>query len=255
MALKMKTPNGIVAVHPNRLHANNYNPNVMDDAKYEMLSEDIGAQELLDQPIVVRPHPDIEGDFIIVDGEHRWRIAKGHNFTEVPITIKNWSDTEAKMHTVRRNILHGEMDKGKFSSLMRSLQDETSLDAGEIRKRMGFASEKEMARIYRIAKIDRTSMPKYENEEEKQKTLAKSVQNVSTIVRAIIEEYGESVTNGIFMFTYQGKPVISFAVSKQTRPLLEQIGDFCDEDLTPEEAQTMMHNILEAMVEGVVNGS
>ncbi|QWS69841.1 nucleoid occlusion protein [Vibrio phage vB_VpS_PG28] len=255
MALKMNTPKGIVSIHPSKLHPNNYNPNVMDDAKFEMLVEDIGNEELLDQPIVVRPHPEIEGEFIIVDGEHRWRVASGHGFSEVPIVVKDWSENEAKMHTVRRNIVHGVMDKGKFSSLMRSLQDSTGMETSEIRKRMGFASEKELARIYRVAKIDRVSMPKYENEEEKQKKLAKSVQNVSTIVRSIIEEYGDSVTNGIFMFTHSGKPVLSFAVSKQTRPLLEQLGDFCDEDLTPDEAQTMMHNILEAMVEGVANGS
>lgn len=255
MALKVKTKTKLVFVHPAKLHPNNWNPNAMEPAKFEMLAEDIKNDDFLDQPVVVRPHPTLEGEFEIVDGEHRWRCATAAELQEIPISIKEWSENEAKMHTVRRNILHGEMDKGKFSSLMRSIQDNSNMDVAEIRKKMGFSSEKELARIYKIAQIDRTSMPKYENEEEKQKKLAKAVGNTSTIVRSIIEEYGEAVSDGIFCFTLSGKPVLSFAISKQSRPLLEQLGDFCEEDLTPDEAKTMMHNILEAMVEGVVNGS
>ena len=67
---------------------NDYNPNEMDPAKFALLTKDVEEQGM-DQPVVCRPHPEKEGHWIIVDGEHRWRNARAAGTGKVLISKKN----------------------------------------------------------------------------------------------------------------------------------------------------------------------
>ncbi len=49
------------------------------------------ADEGFLQPILVRPHPTVEGQYEIVAGERRWRAAKLSGFHQVPALIRDFS--------------------------------------------------------------------------------------------------------------------------------------------------------------------
>jgi len=65
----------IVYVDINKVHPNNYNPNVMDEEKFNALMDFCrtnGADKL--DPVWLRN--DGVGKYEIIDGEHRWKAAK-----------------------------------------------------------------------------------------------------------------------------------------------------------------------------------
>jgi ParB family chromosome partitioning protein len=62
------------------------------------LQEQIKAAGGVLEPIVVRPHPSIEGDYEIIAGERRWRAAKalfGEDY-DMPIVVRDATDAEAR---------------------------------------------------------------------------------------------------------------------------------------------------------------
>ena len=62
------------------------------------LKEQIKAAGGVLEPIVVRPHPSIEGAYEIIAGERRWRAAKdlfGEDY-DMPIVIRDATDAEAR---------------------------------------------------------------------------------------------------------------------------------------------------------------
>ena len=80
----------IEALHPNRLQPRR---KVEDDA-IEDLARSIAAKGIL-QPILVRSHPEILGEFEIVAGELRWLAAELAQLETVPVVIRELTDTEA----------------------------------------------------------------------------------------------------------------------------------------------------------------
>lgn len=81
--------------------------------------------------LVVRPR---ENYFEVVDGEHRWRIARELGLAEVPCLVVNLSDTEAKLKTLQLNGLRGENDPELLARLLLdlSLEFETADLAGRL---------------------------------------------------------------------------------------------------------------------------
>ncbi len=67
-ALKIQT------VEVGKLHPNPWNPNRQDARTFEAERESIRNYGFID-PVTVREHPTINGEFEIIDGEHRWRAA------------------------------------------------------------------------------------------------------------------------------------------------------------------------------------
>lgn len=58
-----------------------------NQAKLEELASSIRARGV-QLPIIVRPHPEKEGKFIITDGERRWRATAIAELTEIPCLIR-----------------------------------------------------------------------------------------------------------------------------------------------------------------------
>jgi ParB family chromosome partitioning protein len=59
----------------------------------EELAESIRAKGII-QPLIVRPDPGHEGNYEIVAGERRWRAAQIAQLHEVPVLVRDFSDTE-----------------------------------------------------------------------------------------------------------------------------------------------------------------
>lgn len=74
-----------------------------DEAAIDGLVESIRQQGVL-QPLLVRPHPDDANAYEIVAGERRWRASQRAALHEVPVVIKDLSDTETLEIALVENI-------------------------------------------------------------------------------------------------------------------------------------------------------
>ena len=105
-----------------KVHPNKYNPNEMAPEKLQATITDIEKYGF-SGGIDVRPHPDHQGHWIIIDGEHRWKALKALGSKTCPIINKDRDEAEAKILTVRRNNERGEFNTVKLARLIVDLQD------------------------------------------------------------------------------------------------------------------------------------
>ncbi|MGK7939374.1 MAG: ParB/RepB/Spo0J family partition protein [Crocosphaera sp.] len=74
-----------------------------DPEKMAQLTESIRVDGIL-QPLVVRHHPTQSGVYELVFGERRYRGAKNAELTEVPIIVKDLSDSQAQRLALIENL-------------------------------------------------------------------------------------------------------------------------------------------------------
>lgn len=219
----LQTDPVIATVDIEQVTPNDYNPNIMADAKFEMLGEDVGA-EGMDQPLVVRPDPDNEGRYVIVDGEHRYRAAKAAGHSKVLVTVKDWDETTAKLRTIRRNLLRGELDRAKFTRLVQEVSKDTELDVNEVRRQMGFMSEREFNAYYLKDKDQKTdNAVSALADEVKEKST--DVSMVSEMVRQIILQHGDTLQAGLVCFSYKGSIVLAIDLPKAKVGQAQKVAD------------------------------
>lgn len=113
----------IVHVPIETLHPNTWNPNVVPDETKRALRENIDRAGF-NQPILVRPHPQVDGHYEIVDGEHRWRAAKDRGDDAVPVVVRQFSEAEAKAQTIAMNRLRGEMEPADMARIVREIEED-----------------------------------------------------------------------------------------------------------------------------------
>lgn len=131
-----------IRVPVNRIHPNEYNPFAMNEKVFakevKSIKEDgfIGAIE-------VRKDPEKIGEYIIVDGEQRFRAAKEAGYTEIPVLVTEKDDVaQAKITTIKRNALKGDPDTIKMAHLLTSLTEEHGISVEDLTDQLGW--EKEM---------------------------------------------------------------------------------------------------------------
>ena len=126
------------------LRPNPWNPNRMSQEMIRKLSAEIKKSGMI-LPIVVRPEPsNVAGGppgppqnfFQIIDGEHRWLVAKELGMDFAPCIIVQLSESEARINTIQLNRLRGEDDPVLLARLLRDLVLE--LGAMELGARLPF---------------------------------------------------------------------------------------------------------------------
>ncbi|MBN9475377.1 MAG: hypothetical protein ABS43_01645 [Bordetella sp. SCN 67-23] len=105
------------------------------------------------QPIVVRPHPDLAGQYELIAGERRWR-ATGINDDEFILArVVHVSDLEALelqvIENMQREDLHPLEEAEGYEALMRSHADRTGYSVEEVAAKLG----KSKAYIYARMKL------------------------------------------------------------------------------------------------------
>lgn len=128
----------IVQIPTSLLDANDYNPNIIEENIMVRLKKDV-ERVGIKQPIIVRKHPTEKKKYIIIDGEHRWRVATDLKIKEVPCEILDMDDNEAKIMTITMNRFRGEFDSIKLAEVLKSLKDTYS--AEELEERLGYNPE------------------------------------------------------------------------------------------------------------------
>jgi ParB/RepB/Spo0J family partition protein len=117
-----------------RLHPAPDNPNRMEESTLTALKRDI-AQNGFVQPVLVRPLPDTEGHYEIIDGEHRWKALGDLGLAKVPCVVDGNADaTDASARRVTMNRIRGEFVPVRLAHLLADLSRRVPM--GEIRQRL-----------------------------------------------------------------------------------------------------------------------
>lgn len=104
-----------------------------DDALTE-LAESIQAHGML-QPIVVRPVADRR--YQIVAGERRWRAAKRIGLSEVPVVIRDMSDSEASQVALIENLQREDLDPIEEARGYQALMQQYDMTQEDVARTVG----------------------------------------------------------------------------------------------------------------------
>lgn len=112
----------IVELETAKLHPNSWNPNIQQPPVVRALSESLDTFGFI-EPVTVRPHPELDGEYEIVNGEHRWREAVERELPVVPCIILQLTDAQARKLTVILNEVSGDADVALLGKLLVEVQD------------------------------------------------------------------------------------------------------------------------------------
>ena len=152
---------GVQFVDRDRLQANDYNPNVVNEGNLKLLTQSIISNGWT-LPIVVRP------DYTIIDGFHRWTVSgreplKSRLGGKVPVVIVNHSDRAGDIYgTITHNRARGTHLLDPMKHIVQELLDagktipeitkETGMKAEEVFRLAGFSREDFLKRMIGGAK-------------------------------------------------------------------------------------------------------
>lgn len=141
-----------IIVPIDKVHANDYNPNHVSENNMKLLEESIMENGFC-FPIVCVYDEDNDGEYIVVDGFHRYSIFKDYlQADEIPIVINARSSAADRMSaTVQFNRARGVHGVEEMSELVRKMIAQGMTD-DEISKELGMEIE-EVIRLKQITGI------------------------------------------------------------------------------------------------------
>jgi len=110
-----------------RIRPNDWNANAFDPANYPKLVESIREKGIM-EPLKVMPDSECEGDFLLVDGYHRWKAAGDLVLEELPCEVWHISPEEAKVRGLQLNYLRGQPVPVRLANLVHDLNRTYSVD-------------------------------------------------------------------------------------------------------------------------------
>jgi ParB/RepB/Spo0J family partition protein len=110
------------------IQPNRFNPNVMQDEEFQALKKDMQVHGPVGiDPVLVSPfnafylsETKSRDDYVIIDGEHRWKAAKELLWDKVRCEIREVDEEEAKGICYRKNKDRGTIDPFKEAALFKS---------------------------------------------------------------------------------------------------------------------------------------
>jgi ParB/RepB/Spo0J family partition protein len=110
-----------------RIRPNDWNANAFDPENFPKLVESIREKGIM-EPLKVMPDPEHEGDFLLVDGYHRWKAAGDLGLQEVPCEVWDISPEEAKVRGLQLNYLRGQPIPVRLANLVHDLNRTYAVD-------------------------------------------------------------------------------------------------------------------------------
>ncbi|MBR3818446.1 MAG: ParB/RepB/Spo0J family partition protein [Clostridia bacterium] len=143
------------AAQPVKLNLMDIEPNKdqarkqFDEAALSELADSIAQHGVL-QPLLVRPL--IGGGYQLVAGERRWRASRIAGLTQVPVVIKELSDTEAAVISLIENLQREDLNPVEEALGFASLMKDFNLTQEEAAQRVG-KSRPAVANALRLLKL------------------------------------------------------------------------------------------------------
>ncbi len=207
---------------------NTWNINVQDELTFARLQDEIAEVGMIDPVEVV---PTLEGLFVIIGGEHRWRAAKNLNHEEVPcviLTDEKWADGDLqKFVSVRMNVIHGKVDADKFVILYNEMANKYGADS--LQRLLGYTDSRGFQKMLGwVKKGLKQSLPKeMAGEIEEATKEATSIADVSRIVQELFQKYGDTLASSFMVFTYGKQAHIYVKMSAKMRRSMDRVMEFC----------------------------
>lgn len=93
-----------------------------DETELSELTDSIRARGVI-QPLIVRPDPASPGRYEIVAGERRWRAAQRARLHDVPVILRDYTDTEVLEVAIIENIQRADLNPIDEAAAYRQLMD------------------------------------------------------------------------------------------------------------------------------------
>lgn len=119
-----------------------------DPEALEELAASLKQRGIL-QPLIVRPHPDDKALYQIVAGERRWRAAQMAQLHEIPVIIREMTDTEVLEVAIIENIQRADLNAIEEAASFRQLMDRF----GHTQERLAEALNKSRSHIANLLRL------------------------------------------------------------------------------------------------------
>jgi len=209
------------------LHPNLFNPNEMDDRSFNLLYDNIGQVGLTD-PILVRPHPELKGEYKIIGGEHRWEAAKLHELKQVPCTIiedDDFTEDDEKFQLMRHNMIKGKLSPKKFLEMYRSLNKELTDELAA--EAFGFTDEEEFQKL--IQETKKGLPPEMQAAFDEAKDEIKTIDDLARVLNRLFAKFGDTLPYNYMILDYGGKETVWVRMEAKNFPDLLTIANRCRE--------------------------
>lgn len=190
---------GAQLVPTTSLVLNDWNPNAMSELMFNELCSEI-ERDGFDEPVLVVPLP--EGKYRIVNGEHRYRAARVLGLATVPVVVKDqWTEEDQMIKSVRRNMLRGELDAGKFNKLVNDLVKRTNGTPQKVAQMAVIdpvLAKKLLDQHAAKSKVIEDILDETKKEVE-------TVDDLSFVLNTLIQEFGDSIPYDFLYFVWKQK--------------------------------------------------
>jgi ParB family chromosome partitioning protein len=137
------------AVPIDRIHANPNQPRRdFADKDLQDLAASIREKGVI-QPLILRPHPRLGGQYEIVAGERRWRAAQLAGVHDLPAVVRELADSEVLELAIIENIQRADLNPVEEASGYRQLMDRF----GHTQERLAEALGKSRSHIANLLRL------------------------------------------------------------------------------------------------------
>lgn len=209
---------------------NPWNPNQQDEKTFNRLVQEIKDVGFL-EPIHVVPYVHEETGatrYLILGGEHRWRAATVAGMENVPALLlkhKRFADVDfQKAMTVRLNALRGKLNKEKMVKLFHDFADRYSEE--EVRELFAFTDKDAWNKLLGDTRkgLKKSGMSaELLAEFDKNALTARSVEDLSSIIKHLYEMYSDTVPFGFMVFTYGKKEHIYIVMTSKLQKAMKTL--------------------------------
>lgn len=212
----------IIKIKADKIHPNDWNPNELSDVMFNRLVDDIQNIGFL-QPVLVAPEKD--GTYRIVDGEHRYEVAKMLDMEDIPCVVVSGDfaedETKQKFQTMRMNLIRGRVDKRKLAALVNELA--VTMPVEEIAESMAFD---DVDALKSLIEDTRQTLPQEMRKEfDKAKDEIKTVDDLSLVLNRLFTKYGSTLPYHYMIMDFGGKEHLWVRMS---RPDLDKVKGFAE---------------------------
>lgn len=187
-----------------------------DPAALQELAESLRQRGVL-QPLIVRKHPRDEGLYQIVAGERRWRAAQMAQLHELPVIIRDLTDTEVLEVAIIENIQRADLNAIEEAASFRQLMDRF----GHTQEKLAEALNKSRSHIANLLRLLTLPDPVQDYVKDGRLTAGHAralitADNAATLARRVIDG-GLSVRETEDLVRRQGKNTTSGEKSQSRR--------------------------------------